>query len=198
MKIRADFIVKVLCLFSLGFALTTLVIDYQAKVALGTTITTIQGTDRLTDSRAVINTNFSNLNTDKLEITTFYATTSHSGISSLSSLATVGTITSGVWSGTAIVANKGGTSFTTYSTGDLIYASAANTLSKRVASTSNEVLTLLDGVPTWSSRLTISANKSSPLTANGLSYIFPPNHNASSSVLANNGSGTLAWTTPDF
>lgn len=41
-------------------------------VALGTfahasTITTILGTDTLSDSRAVINTNFSNLNTDKLE-----------------------------------------------------------------------------------------------------------------------------------
>lgn len=34
---------------------------------LGATITTIQGSDTLKDSRAVINTNFSNLNTDKLE-----------------------------------------------------------------------------------------------------------------------------------
>jgi hypothetical protein len=31
------------------------------------TITTIQSTDKITDSRAVINTNFSNLNTDKME-----------------------------------------------------------------------------------------------------------------------------------
>jgi hypothetical protein len=31
------------------------------------TITTIQATDQITDSRAVINTNFSNLNTDKME-----------------------------------------------------------------------------------------------------------------------------------
>jgi hypothetical protein len=34
---------------------------------LGSTITTIQGSDTLKDSRAVINTNFSNLNTDKLQ-----------------------------------------------------------------------------------------------------------------------------------
>jgi hypothetical protein len=31
------------------------------------TITTIQPTDQIDDSRAVINTNFSNLNTDKAE-----------------------------------------------------------------------------------------------------------------------------------
>ena len=36
-------------------------------VLLGSTITTIQGSDTLSASRAVINTNFSNLNTDKLQ-----------------------------------------------------------------------------------------------------------------------------------
>jgi hypothetical protein len=44
------------------------------------TITTILGTDEVTDSRAVINTNFSNLNTDKAEtnagLSQFSATTS--------------------------------------------------------------------------------------------------------------------------
>ena len=34
------------------------------------TITTINGTDLITDSRAVINTNFSNLNTDKAQVYT--------------------------------------------------------------------------------------------------------------------------------
>lgn len=43
----------------------------------------------------------------------------------------------------------GGTGFSTYATGDLIYASAANTLSKLTAGTNGYVLTLAAGVPTW-------------------------------------------------
>jgi hypothetical protein len=43
----------------------------------------------------------------------------------------------------------GGTGLTTYATGDLIYASATNTLSKLAAGTNGQVLTLAGGVPTW-------------------------------------------------
>ena len=43
----------------------------------------------------------------------------------------------------------GGTGFSTYTTGDLIYASATNTLSKLTAGTNGYVLTLASGVPTW-------------------------------------------------
>lgn len=50
--------------------------------------------------------------------------------------------------GTLVSAN-GGTGFSTYATGDLIYASAANTLSKLTAGTNGFVLTLAAGVPTW-------------------------------------------------
>ena len=51
--------------------------------------------------------------------------------------------------GTVAVAN-GGTGLTTYATGDLLYASAANTLSKLTTGTNGYVLTLASGVPTWS------------------------------------------------
>jgi len=51
-------------------------------------------------------------------------------------------------SGTLATAN-GGTGFTTYAAGDLIYASAINTLSKLTAGTNGYVLTLASGVPTW-------------------------------------------------
>lgn len=44
----------------------------------------------------------------------------------------------------------GGTGITTYTTGDLLYASATNTLSKRAAGTNGYVLTMSGGVPTWS------------------------------------------------
>ena len=48
-----------------------------------------------------------------------------------------------------LVSGNGGTGFSTYATGDLIYASAANTLSKLTAGTNGYVLTLSGGVPTW-------------------------------------------------
>ena len=43
----------------------------------------------------------------------------------------------------------GGTGQTSYATGDLLYASATNTLSKLTAGTNGYVLTLSGGVPTW-------------------------------------------------
>ena len=61
----------------------------------------------------------------------------------------VGTLTSGTWNATTIASGYGGTGFSTYTTGDLIYASATNTLSKLAAGTNGYVLTLAGGVPTW-------------------------------------------------
>ena len=46
------------------------------------------------------------------------------------SIITVGTITTGTWNGTAIGPTFGGTGITTYTTGDILYASATNVLSK--------------------------------------------------------------------
>jgi hypothetical protein len=48
-----------------------------------------------------------------------------------------------------VVATKGGTNITTYTTGDLLYASGSNTLAKLAAGTNTHVLTLASGVPTW-------------------------------------------------
>ena len=61
----------------------------------------------------------------------------------------LGTIASGTWQGTAIGSVYGGTGFATYTTGDIIYASATNTLSKLPAGTNGYVLTLASGVPSW-------------------------------------------------
>jgi hypothetical protein len=68
-----------------------------------------------------------------------------------SSLTSVGTIATGTWDATTIAVNKGGTGITSYTIGDIIYASGSTTLSKL----SNVVTgnTLLSGgvgvVPTW-------------------------------------------------
>jgi len=50
-----------------------------------------------------------------------------------------------------LAATNGGTGLSTYAKGDIIYASATNTLSKLVAGTDGYVLKLASGVPTWQS-----------------------------------------------
>lgn len=65
------------------------------------------------------------------------------------SIATVGTITAGTWNGTTIGAIYGGTGLTSYTTGDIVYASGTNTLAKRAIGTDGQILTVSSGVPTW-------------------------------------------------
>lgn len=84
------------------------------------------------------------------------------------SIVTLGTITTGVWTGTAIGATRGGTGLTSYTTGDILYASATNTLSKLAAGSNGQFLTLSSGIPAWGSSVTLAAFGSSP-NANGLS-----------------------------
>lgn len=67
-----------------------------------------------------------------------------------SSIVTLGTVTTGTWSATAIAANKGGTGQTSYSTGDLLYASSSSALSKLTIGTEGKVLQVnSSGVPVW-------------------------------------------------
>lgn len=78
----------------------------------------------------------------------------------------ISTVTSGVWNGTAINEIHGGTNQTTYTAGDILYASASNTLSKLPIGSSTNVLTVVGGVPAW------AAGGSSPLTTKGDLYGF--------------------------
>jgi hypothetical protein len=76
---------------------------------------------------------------DHVHPTTGLATSgANSNITSLSGLTT------------ALSATQGGTAQSTYTTGDIIYASASNTLSKRTIGSTGQVLTVSGGVPTWS------------------------------------------------
>ena len=47
--------------------------------------------------------------------------------------------------------NEGGTGITSYTTGDILYASGSTTLSKRAIGTTGQVLTVSGGVPVWAS-----------------------------------------------
>ena len=48
-----------------------------------------------------------------------------------------------------LAATNGGTAQSTWTTGDILYASASNTLDKLTVGTSGQVLTIAGGVPTW-------------------------------------------------
>ena len=73
-------------------------------------------------------------------------------INGLAITADTGTITTGIWNGTAITYQYGGTGFNSYTQGDLIYASAANTLSKlSITGSSGQCLTSNGTVPSWGS-----------------------------------------------
>jgi len=65
------------------------------------------------------------------------------------SITTLGTIASGTWSATAIDATHGGTAQTSWTTGDLLYASASNTLAKLAIGSSSQILTVAAGIPSW-------------------------------------------------
>jgi hypothetical protein len=50
---------------------------------------------------------------------------------------------------TALATTSGGTGLSSYTTGDIVYASATNTLSKLTAGTDGYLLTMSSGIPTW-------------------------------------------------
>lgn len=60
-----------------------------------------------------------------------------------------GIITGATWGATAIGPTFGGTGQVAYATGDILYASATNTLSKLAVGSDTDILTLAGGVPTW-------------------------------------------------
>jgi hypothetical protein len=77
------------------------------------------------------------------------------------------TITSGVWSGTAISAVNGGTGLISYTTGDILYASSSSTLARITAGTAGSVLTSsgAGSTPYWAAA---ALGSGAGLTLNGL------------------------------
>jgi hypothetical protein len=85
-------------------------------------------------------------------------------------------------------ATSGGTGQSTYATGDVLYASATNTLSKLTAGTNGYVLTLASGIPTWaasSGGLTISTSSSNS------TFYLPFTSSTSGSISAANVNTTV-------
>jgi hypothetical protein len=71
------------------------------------------------------------------------------------SIVTVGTVTAGTWNATTVGTIYGGTGLTSYTSGDIIYASAADTLSKLAKGTGYQFLKMNSAgtAPEWSSTL---------------------------------------------
>jgi hypothetical protein len=67
-----------------------------------------------------------------------------------SSITTLGTISTGTWNANTIATTKGGTGLTSYTTGDILYASGTNTLAKLAIGSSGKILQVNgSGVPVW-------------------------------------------------
>ena len=105
------------------------------------------------------NNNISDINSAvaKALVTKEWTTDYVGSFTGSTNITTLGTITTGTWSGTVIDDLKGGTGFSSYATGDLLYASAANTLSKLTIGAANKVLTVSGGKPIWA---TLAVNNS--------------------------------------
>jgi hypothetical protein len=106
-------------------------------------------------------------------------------------------------SGTLAIGN-GGTNITTYATGDILYASAANTLSKLTIGGAGQVLTVSGGIPVWQNA---SAGFANPMTtlgdiiygaASGSATRLAGTTSTTPSFLTSTGNGTNAtapvWT----
>jgi len=74
-------------------------------------------------------------------------------VGSSSGITILGTIATGVWNGTAVAAAYGGTGQTSYTAGDLPYASGVAAISKLGIGANTNVLTSNGSIPQWSTRI---------------------------------------------
>ena len=126
----------------------------------------------------------------------------NTAVTTLSSLASIGTITSGVWNGTAIGAAYGGTGQTSYAIGDLLYASGTTTLSKLADVATGSVLVSggVGAAPAWAT-LATSAVTSISFGTTGLTPSTATQGAvtvAGTLVAANGGTGQSSYAVGDI
>jgi hypothetical protein len=110
------------------------------------------------------------------------------------SITTLGTIATGTWNATTIATTKGGTGLTSYTTGDTLYASAANTLSKLAIGSAGKILRSSGTIPAWSTLTIVDT-----ITTNALLYASASNTvtaltSTANRVLTTDSSGVPGWT----
>lgn len=219
MIIKALFTLAISVLASMGvYQFAPLSFFESEPSTLGTSVTTINGTDTISGSRTTINNNFTALNNGKIDV----GTTSVASITTLENLATIGTITSGTWSGTALTWAKGGNASTTLSINQVLLGSTTSGF--KVVSgygTSGQFLTSngSGNAPTWTTgsidttldynftgsyfrikNLNASSTAANPLVLNGVSYSTPTSvtNMASSSTPLLDTSGNISFGSPQW
>ena len=90
-----------------------------------------------------------------------------------------------------ISATNGGTSQSTYTTGDTLYASASNTLSKLPIGSTSQVLTVVSGVPAWATPASFSYPGSGIANSTGSAWGTSYSTTGSGTVVALATSPTL-------
>jgi hypothetical protein len=75
-----------------------------------------------------------------------------------------GTVTKGIWNGTAVGVAYGGTNITSYTAGDLIYATGSTTLTKLPIGTNDYVLTSSGSAPQWVAQSTLTVGNATNST----------------------------------
>lgn len=101
----------------------------------------------------------------------------------------VGTLTAGTWNASTISPGYGGTGLTSYSVGDLIYASGSTTISKLALGTTNYVLTAGATSPQYVAQSTLSVGSAATATT--------ANAVANAATFNNNGTGASSGSTFD-
>lgn len=94
------------------------------------------------------------------------------------------------WAGLLAV-NRGGTNIGTYTTGDMLYASATNVLSKLPIGTNGQILAIVGGLPTWTADIDVSGI----ISLNGLTstiQLFANDTNVT--ISSASSTHTLGWT----
>lgn len=188
----------------------------QKQVFGNISLTTLQGTDNLTNFPTTYNANNLALNNGKIDV----GSTSIASVTSLPNLSTVGTVGTGIWTASAVGAPYGGTGSTTLSQYQVLLGNGAGNITTPVGwGTSGQFLTSNGGgvLPSWqSSTVNQAANylwtgthiftgttfiknfiASSTLIINnggaGVAYAFPTSN--SGGFLKNDGAGNLTWST---
>lgn len=132
---------------------------------LGTTVTTINGSDTIKNSRTTINDNFTALNNGKIEV----STTTLLQLTTATNLSAIGTITTGTWNANILTVQYGGTGSSTLTSNEVLLGNGTSGVKTVLGyGTSGQFLTSngAGNAPTWQ---TSSINEAGDYTWTGSS-----------------------------